>query len=116
VESSKYLKFEDNEVEWLLEDLLDPLDFSRILEYPNDYEDWREDIPKFHGFRDSPTFHVTSFINIVLELNIFHEDVTMKMFILSFDFLEDEIFDWHAKLGRRKISSLLDFFKAFLKY
>jgi hypothetical protein len=54
VESSKGLKLKDNEVEWLLEDLFDPLDFLSIMGYSNDYEDWREYI----------TLHVTSFIYI----------------------------------------------------
>jgi hypothetical protein len=39
----------------------------------------------------------------------------MKMFILSLDFFEDEVFDWYGKLGEGKISSLLDFFKIFLE-
>jgi hypothetical protein len=31
----------------------------------------------------------------------------MKMFVMSLDLLEDEIFDWYAKLGRKEISSIL---------
>jgi hypothetical protein len=37
------------------------------------------------------------------------------MFILSLEFLEDEIFDWYEKLGKKKISSLSYFFRIFLE-
>jgi hypothetical protein len=49
-------------------------------------------IPRFHGLNNSPISHVTSFIDVVSKLNIVHENVKMKMFITSLDFLEDEIF------------------------
>jgi hypothetical protein len=91
------------------------LDFSGIQGYPNNYQDWREELPRFHGLSDSPLSHISSFIDVISKLNINHEDVKMKMFILSLDFLEDEIMDWYGKLGEGKISSLSDFFKIFLE-
>jgi hypothetical protein len=84
---------EENEVEWLLRDLLGPLDFSRIQGYPNNYQDWRDELPRFHGLGDSPFSHISSFIDVISKLNISHEYVKTKMFILSLDFVEDEIMD-----------------------
>lgn len=82
------------------------MDFSGIPGYPDNYEDWRGEIPRFHGLNDSPISHVTSFIDVVSKLNIVHEDVQMKMFIMALDFLEDEIFYWYGKIGRRKMEKL----------
>jgi hypothetical protein len=67
---------------------------------------------RFHGLKDSPIWHITSFINVISKLNIVHEDVKMKLFILSLDFLE-MIFYWYNELGKGEISSLLDFIKVF---
>jgi hypothetical protein len=93
-----------------MEDLFDPLDFSGIPSYPNyfndDYDDWRKGIPKFLGHKDSPMLHVTSFIDALSKLNVVHEDVKMKILMTSLDFLEDEVFDWYEKFGRKEISSL----------
>jgi hypothetical protein len=60
--------------------------------------------------------HVASFIDVLSKLNVVHEDVKMKMFIISLDFLKDEVSNWYEKLGGKEISSLSDFFKAFLKH
>jgi hypothetical protein len=79
------------------------------------YQYWRDKLPRFHGLSDSPTLHISSFIDIISKLNINHEDVKMNMFILSLDFLEDEIMDWYGKLNEGKISSLSYFFKIFLE-
>jgi hypothetical protein len=79
VESSKGLKLKDNEVEWLLEDLFDPLDFLSIMGYSNDYEDWREYITKFYGRKYSSILHVTSFNNTLSKLNIVHEHVKINV-------------------------------------
>jgi hypothetical protein len=90
--------------------LFDPLDFSGIPRYPNyfndDYDDWRKGIPKFLGHKDPPMLHVTSFIDALSKLNVVHEDVKMKILMTSLDFLEDEVFDWYEKFGRKEISSL----------
>jgi hypothetical protein len=84
------------------------LDFSGIPGYLDNYEDWRGEIPRFHGLNDSPISHVTSFIDVVSKLNIVHEDVKMKMFIMALDFLEDGIFllvwkNWWWIVNRRSI-------------
>jgi hypothetical protein len=50
--------------------------------------------------------HVTSFIDALSKLNVVHEDVKMKILMTSLDFLEDEVFDWYEKFGRKEISSL----------
>jgi hypothetical protein len=53
-----FSKLKGHEVEWLLRDLLHPLDFSGIPRYPNDYKDLREEIPWFHELSDSPILHI----------------------------------------------------------
>jgi hypothetical protein len=107
-------------VEWLLEDLFDPLDFSGIPRYPNyfndDYDDWRKGIPKFLGHKDSPMLHVTSSIDALSKLIVVHKDVKMKILMTSLDFLEDGVFDWYEKFGRKEVSSLAKNFKVFLKH
>jgi hypothetical protein len=80
----------------LLKDLLGPLDFHA---YPNNYQYWRDEIPRFHGFSDSPFSHIFSFIDVISNINIIHEDVKMNMLIFSLNFLKDEIMDWYEKLG-----------------
>jgi len=98
-----------------LNGLLGHLDFLGFPGYPNDCEDRREQLPKFHGLKDLPVLCITSFIDVISNLNIVHKDVKMKTFILSLDFLGDEIFYWYKKLGRGEISSLSNFFKDFLE-
>jgi hypothetical protein len=83
--------------------------------YPNDYQDLRDKLPRFHGPSDSPASHISSFSDVISKLNINHKDVKMKMFLLSLDFLEDEIMDWYGKLSEGNISSLSYFFKIFLE-
>jgi hypothetical protein len=54
------------------------LDFLGIHGYPNDCEDKREELPRFHGLKDSPILHITSFIDVISKLNIVHEEVKMN--------------------------------------
>jgi hypothetical protein len=48
------------------------------------------------------TLHLS--LIIISKLNINHEDVNMKMFILSLEFLKDEIMDWYGKLGEGNLN------------
>jgi hypothetical protein len=88
---------EENEVEWLLHDLLGPLDFSGIQGYPNDFQNWRGKLPRFHGLCDSPNSHISSFSDVILKLNINHKYVYMKMLLLSLDFFYDEKMDFYME-------------------
>jgi hypothetical protein len=59
-----------------------PSDFSSIPGFPNEFpdSDWDDHIPKFHGYSDSTTLYISSFIKVVLDLSIVHGDVMMRMF------------------------------------
>jgi hypothetical protein len=96
------INIEGNEVEWLLMDLVGPLNFSGIQGYPNNYEYWREELTIFHGPSDSPFSHISSFIDVISKLNINCEDIKMKMSIFSLYFIEDDIMDSLEKLVRER--------------
>jgi hypothetical protein len=48
---------------------------------------------------DSATLHVTSFIELISDLNVVHEDVMMKMFVLT---LEDDALNGLMIVVQRK--------------
>ena len=53
-----------------------PLDFSSILGYPDELSPkWIKHTPKFQGHNDSTTLYVTSFMELISDLNVVHEDV-----------------------------------------
>ena len=87
VDESNDLNLEVNELEWLLRDLILWISWAS-----QGIQIIMKIIPRFHGLNNSPISHVTSFIDVVSKLNVVHENVKMKMFITSLDFLEDEIF------------------------
>jgi hypothetical protein len=61
---------------WLA-DFYAPFDFLGILGFPNEgYDpDLLDSIGLFHGYHDSTLLHVTSFIEVMADFHIFHEDV-----------------------------------------
>jgi hypothetical protein len=72
-----------------------------------------EHIAKFHGHNDSTTLHITSFMKVISDFDVVHEDVMMKMFALT---LEDFAEIWFENLGRKEISSFAGLIKAFHKH
>ena len=64
--------------------MFQPIDFSNILGFTN-YGDGLGDaynwLPTFHGYYgDSAISHVKSFLQLIADLNILHEDNMMEMF------------------------------------
>ena len=70
-----------------MHDLFDPLDFSGVSRYPNQFHgnDWKKCIPKFHRHKDSVEWHIISFMGAISKLNVVHEDVKMNKFQVSLD-------------------------------
>jgi hypothetical protein len=71
-----------------------------------------DSIGLFHGYHDSALLHVTSFIEVMANFHISHEDVRMMTFPCT---LEDEALEWYEN-GEKEISSLADLLKLFLKH
>ena len=89
--------------------------FSSVLEYLNQLSPPRwafERAPKFHGHLHLATQHVTSFIDYISDLNVVHEDVIMKLFVIS---MEEDANRWLKHLDRGEISSFIGLIKAFHK-
>ena len=68
--------------------MFQPIDFSNIPGFPNygegvgDAYNW---LPPFHGdYGDSAIWHVKSFLQLIVDFNIFHEDNMMQMFASTF--------------------------------
>jgi hypothetical protein len=60
-----------------------PLDFSAILGYPNDLlVRWGKHSPRFHGCINSAKLHISSCVEFTLDLEVVHEDVMMRIFVL----------------------------------
>jgi len=64
-----------------LEDLFAPLDFSCILGYPHKVHinTCATNIPKFDGNPWMDSRYVASFMNYMVDSNIVHDDILMKM-------------------------------------
>jgi len=69
-----------------------------------------------NNYQDSMELVIHLFHILHISLMLFQiPKLIMNMFVLSLDFIEDEIFDWYEKLGELKISSISYFFKIFLE-
>ena len=81
-----------------------PFDFlsiSRFLkELPAPY--WNKHITKFHWYTNSTTLHITSFMKIILDLEVVHKYVMMRMFVCT---LEDSTKMWFESFSGKEISS-----------
>ena len=68
--------------------MFQPIDFSNILGFPNycnGLQDAYKWIPIFHGsYGDSSIWHVKSFLQLIADSNILHEDNMMEMFAGTF--------------------------------
>jgi hypothetical protein len=84
-----------------------PFDFSNILGFPNPMpstKDWEDCLPRFREDDDDcPTQHLIDFHECMYQLGIFHEDVLMKMFMIS---LDGDAHQWYKSLHVACISSL----------
>jgi len=92
-------------------------DFSHIVGFPNlvpDREMWEYCLPRFcgNGF-DHPAEHLFDFHECMQRLNIFHEDVLIKMFRNS---LEGKAREWCKTLPAASISSLSGFHDIFYSH
>jgi hypothetical protein len=63
--------------------LFTPLDFSCILGSPHHLYPWvwMHHVPIFWGQPHLASMHLSSFMKFIIENNIVHEDVLMKIFI-----------------------------------
>ena len=94
-----------------------PIDFSNIPGFPNycdglgDAYNW---LPTFHGdYGDSAIWHVKSFLQLIADLNILHEDNMMEMFAGTF---QGEACCWfYQGLPNKCITSFPSFLWMFLE-
>jgi hypothetical protein len=85
------------------------LNFSNIPGFPNpmpSVEVRGDCLPRFREDDDNPTQHLIEFHLCMHQLGIFHEDVLMKMFMISFD---EDARQWYKYLPTTCIASLKDF-------
>jgi hypothetical protein len=92
-----------------------PLNFSNIPGAPNKGYDLElfELVGLFHGNHKSSLSHIISFIKVMNESHIIHEDVWMHTFMCT---LEDKAYDWFYDDLVGPITSLAYFLRSFLKY
>ena len=72
---------------------MDILDFSCIPGFPDKYavqDSWKELFPLFQQHKYHATTHVQAFMQFLWESNIVHEDIILRLFILSLH-LEDNL-------------------------
>ena len=75
---------------------------------------WGDCLPWFRESKeDNPLDHLIRFHQCMVQLNIQHEDVLMKMFMYS---LEQDAREWYFSLPAASISSLKEFHTCFQKH
>ena len=52
----------------------------------------------FHEYVDSATLHVPSFMKLMSDLDVVHDNVMMKIFVATF---ENKLMVWFESLGRK---------------
>ena len=84
-----------------------PFNFSFVPNFPNvvpTMDEWGDFFPTFREHRDdNPTEHLCEFNELMHQWEIHHEDVLMKMFMLS---LDGDAREWYRSLPPTSISSL----------
>jgi hypothetical protein len=94
-----------------------PLNFLGIHGYPNQMphiDEWDEYFPSFSEKKeDNPAQHLLEFHQCMDQLDIYHEDVLMKMFMFS---LGGDARQWYKSLSPSSISSLKEFHATFNKH
>jgi hypothetical protein len=85
-----------------------PLDLLGILGAPNEGYDSNlfDSIGLFYGYHESTLSHIVSFIKVMIESHIVHEDVWMRTFLCTF---EDKAMDWFYDLGNAPIEPIITF-------
>ena len=93
-----------------------PIDFSSIRGFLNDDfdpSDVFEYTQDFHENDDSTILHITFVIDVLLKVDIYHEDRMMEIFAYT---LDGDAYEWFfEELPSGSITSLLHFFEIFLK-
>jgi hypothetical protein len=91
-----------------------PLDFSTVPGFPHpvpSIDIWGDHLPRFAEKKeDNPSDHLIRFHQCMIQLDIYHEDVLMKMFVFS---LEGDAREWYRSLPPSSISSLKEFHTVF---
>jgi hypothetical protein len=91
-----------------------PLDFSTVPGFPHpvpSIDIWGDHLPRFAEKKgDNPSDHLIRFHQCMIQLDINHEDVLMKMFVFS---LEGDAREWYRYLPPSSISSLKKFHTVF---
>ena len=94
-----------------------PLNFLAIPSFLNpkpSFLECADVLPIFHGDEgDNPAQHLIDFHQFIDQLNSYHEDSLMKMFVYS---LNGDAQRWYRSLSIASISSLQEFHAAFHKY
>ena len=94
-----------------------PLDFTNVFGFPNivpDIKEWGDHLPSFREDKDDNLAqHLFEFHKLMHQLDIHHEDVLMKLFMLS---LGGDARLWYKSLLPSSISSLKEFHAVFHKY
>jgi hypothetical protein len=90
---------------WELHEMFPSLDIKNVSGYPNHFSlDWGDNCPKFDGDPSLAITHVVKFLKYTSEINVIHEDVLIRFFLLS---LEARQKNWvKHSLSPKSISSL----------
>jgi hypothetical protein len=93
---------------WELHAMFPSLDFNNFPGYPNHFcPNWLDDCPKFDGDPSSTITHVVKFLKYASKINVVHEDVLIRFFLVS---LEARQNNWVKKsLSPKSIPSLTVF-------
>jgi hypothetical protein len=90
------------------------LDFSTVPGFPHpvpSIDIWGDHLPRFAEKKgDNPSDHLIRFHQCMIQLDINHEDVLMKMFVFS---LEGDAREWYRSLPPSSIYSLKEFHTVF---
>jgi len=71
---------------WELHEMFPSLDIMNILGYPNHISsDWLDDWLRFDGDPYLAITHVLKFLKYNLEINVIHEHVLIRLFLLSLE-------------------------------
>jgi hypothetical protein len=94
-----------------------PFNFSAIPGFPNvvpSLNEWGDYLPIFGKCgEDNPAQHLSEFHELMRQWEIHHEDVLLKMFMIS---LAGDARKWYHSLPPASISSLSEFHAAFIAY
>jgi hypothetical protein len=94
-----------------------PLNFSVVPGFPNpapSFSECADFLPIFsRKDEDNPAQHLVKFHQCIDQLDVYHEDALMKMFVYS---LDGDARQWYITLPISSISSLKDFHAAFHSY